>query len=450
MHGTWATGRRWAGLLCLAWACLLGGCASAPRFTVDDGRPVDEQLLARIRAYGEGERAIRPAISRSSALADAECDKQFELPFSVATSESWDAADRVAWVRALGVDERLTVIATAPDSPLQAGERIAGIQGMPKDAAADQLSMKLVDLRDLGKPFKVTTDGGKEHEVRPFEVCRGYTRFAPPNTPTAQDYHWALTLHSLQVAQTPLTDDEALWVVLWTQGLSEEGGARMKAYHYTTSVVGTLYNLATLVSGVKAAALAADAAAKVAQQVAGDFLKQQAIGQLRQMAVQKLREGLIEAAVKLSQEEVVEFVRLASVNRLMLSGVARVGATVFDRADQWAFERMGKLNANPLAGFSLHQKLAERGFAANAFALDTDRLSPLTAMADSRGLAEQVVAILKGIRPADIEFALTGMPLATAPKTFSFSDPAAAEREGVFAFGLVEAMMTMPVASKGR
>ena len=46
--------------------CLLTGCASGPKFTVDDGRQVDETMLAGMRAYGAGERLLRPAIARSA------------------------------------------------------------------------------------------------------------------------------------------------------------------------------------------------------------------------------------------------------------------------------------------------------------------------------------------------------------------------------------------------
>src|SRR6185436_3561339 len=110
-------------------AVLLTGCASAPKFTVDDGRKVDETLLAGMRAYGAGERLIRPAIARSAALKDKECDKQWELPFAVATSAGWSSDDRVAWARALQVDERLTVIAVTQDSPLPMGTRINHVAG---------------------------------------------------------------------------------------------------------------------------------------------------------------------------------------------------------------------------------------------------------------------------------------------------------------------------------
>ena len=98
------------------------------------------------------------------------------------------------------------------------------------------------------------------------------------------------------MTQAEPTPDEALWLVLWTQGLSEEGGARMKTYHYTVKIAGTLYNLATLASGVKAAALAADAALSAAKSAAAnaasEFLKNQLIEQGRALAMQRIRESL--------------------------------------------------------------------------------------------------------------------------------------------------------------
>ena len=452
--GLWVLGWPRLAAWCLGWALLtaLTGCA-APKYTLDDGRSVNEALLSQIRAYGEGERVLRPAIARSAQLADPDCDKQWELPFSVATSEAWDADDRVAWVRALGVDERLTVVAATADSPLQPGERIAEVDGIRRDGEAERMSLLVVQARDHGQPFTVVTAAGRRARVAPFEVCRGYTRLAPPNSPQTQDYHWLLSLHPLQVAQSRLTEDEALWAVLWTQGLSEEGGARMKAYHYTTSVLGTLYNVATLATGLKGAAMAADAALKAAQSAAAklatDVLKQQLIDQARQFAAQKAREGLADVADRLSRQQVLEFMQRAATNRGALSGVARIGATVFDRADAWAHERAARLQANPLAGFSLHQKMVEQGFSDNAFALDVERLGALTKLAEARGLGEQVVAILKGVKAADIEFALTGMPLATAPKAFRYEDAAEASSSGPFAYGLIDAMLGMPVESKG-
>ena len=87
----------------LAWlfillAGVLAGCA-APGYTVDDGRPIDEALLQGIRTFGKGEQVLRPAIVRSGGLNDDECDRQWELPISVTSSQAWNETERVAWVR---------------------------------------------------------------------------------------------------------------------------------------------------------------------------------------------------------------------------------------------------------------------------------------------------------------------------------------------------------------
>ena len=52
------------------------------KYTVDDGRKVNETLLANLRLMGHGERALRPAIVRSAALKDPGCSRQWELPRS--------------------------------------------------------------------------------------------------------------------------------------------------------------------------------------------------------------------------------------------------------------------------------------------------------------------------------------------------------------------------------
>ena len=41
---------------------LLAACG-APKYTVDDGRKVNEVLLGHIRNFGSGEKALRPAIA---------------------------------------------------------------------------------------------------------------------------------------------------------------------------------------------------------------------------------------------------------------------------------------------------------------------------------------------------------------------------------------------------
>jgi hypothetical protein len=438
--------------LLLVLFALLSGCAG-PKYTVDDGRKVNEELLGQIRAYGEAEQAVRPAISRSAALKDADCDKQWELPFSVASSESWADDDRVAWVRGLGVDERLTVVAIAPGSVLQRGQRLIGVDGTVKDHDPEALLELLAERRDSGKTFLVQTSTGSKVQVQPFEVCRGYTRFAPPNTPRMQDYHWLLSMHPLELTQARLTDDEALWLVLWTQGLSEEGGARMKTYHYGMKIAGTLYNLVTLATGLKGAAMAADAALKVAQsaaaQVASDMIKQQLIEQAKNFAMDRMRGALADAAGKMARAQVVSSMQQAAVNRGSLGGVARVGATVFDRADKWAFDRMVKLQASPLAGFALHQKLAEAGLASNAFVFDAERLAALNQVAGKQGLEEQVASVLKGLRPEELQAELGAMPLASAPAQFSYDDPADAGNNP-FARGLIDAMLDMPAEAKGK
>ncbi|CAM4200340.1 hypothetical protein [Roseateles saccharophilus] len=433
----------------LALLTLLAGCASGPRFTVDDGRPVNEPLLGGMRAYGAGERLIRPAIARSAALQDRDCDKQWELPFAVATSAGWGENDRVAWVRALQVDERLTVIAITQDSPLPMGTRINRIGGQAGDDGEHLLEW-LADARDAGRPFHVGTATGKDVLVTPFEVCRGYTRFAPPNTPQLQDYHWLLSLHPLELTQAEPTPDEALWMVLWTQGLSEEGGARMKTYHYAIKIAGTLYNLATLASGVKAAAMAADAAISAAKSaaanVASDIIRQQLIEQGKALAAQRVRDGLVEAAQQVSRQQVLNVMQAAAANRGSLGGISRIAATAFERADAWAFTRMAALGAPPLAGFTLHQKLIERSFYANAFLFDADRLAALNKVAAARGFEAEVTAILGGFRADALLAEIGAMPLASARASFSFEsadDPGA----GRFSRGLVDAMLELPIES---
>jgi len=442
---------------CLAWllvafASLHSGCATN-QFTVDDGRQVDEGLLASIRTFGEGERMLRPAIARSAALADPDCDKQWELPFSVASSESWSRDERVAWVRALGVDERLTVVAAAPDSPLRIGERIVGVQGSRHQAEpADSLLFFLGLRRDAGQAFDVYTGPDRQVRVTPFEVCRGYARLSPPNTPRLQDYHWAMSYHPLELPAAALTDDEALWVVLWTQGLSEEGGLRMKAYHYGTGLVSTLFTLATLASGLKAAAVAAEAAGKTIQaaaaQFAADTLRQQAIGQAGSYATRLVREEIGEATDRRNRETLKSALERAAANRESLSGVAGIGASVFDRADRWAFERAAKLRGDALAGFRLHQKLIEQGWTANAFALDVERLKALHEVAKSRGQDQEVVAILGGVRPESLRIELATMPLASVRRDFRFEGPREALTIEPYAGGVVDTMLHMPIESK--
>jgi hypothetical protein len=440
---------RW--LLTLITVGMLAACA-APKYTVDDGRAVNEELLGHIRTYGAGEQVLRPAIARSQELKDPDCDTQWELPFSVATSLNWSADDRVAWVRALGVDERLTVVGTAAGSPLQLRDKIQEIDGFSSENT-ERMLLKLVELRDGGTPFGLRLVDGQQLPVTPFKVCRGYARLAPPNSPQSQDYHWLLSVHPLQISQVSMTEDEALWAVLWTQGVSEEGGARMKTFHYGTKIAGTLYNIFTIASGIKGAALAADAAVKAAQtaaaKVASDLLKQQLIDQAAAAAASKMRSELAGVAQKFTQQQALSAMQQAAANRGSLSGVAWVAASIFEKADAWAYTRLEKLQVSPLAAFSLHQKLIEQGLTANSMVLDPDRMKSLNSLAERRGQGDAVVALLQGIRPEDLEPVIADMPLASAPGMFSYddmSDPGASSQP--FARGLVEGMLSMPLASK--
>lgn len=437
-------------LLVLLVACLLAACAG-PKYTVDDGRKVNEVLLAHISTYGAGERALRPAIAKSAQLRDPQCDTQWELPFAVESSYSWSPDDRVAWVRALGVDERLTVVGAAPNSPLQLRDKVVEFGGY-SDENVEHMMLELADLRDKGRPFAVKLASGKTVRVDPFKVCRGYTRLAPPATPMAQDYHWLLNVHPLQVAKAGLTEDEALWAVLWGQGVSEEGGARMKTYAYGSKVVGTLYNLFTIASGIQGAAVAANAAIKTAQSaatsVATEVLKQQLIDQASAAASNRLRDEATSIVKKLTQSQVMGAMQQAAANRGSLTGVAWVASTIFDRADTWAFQRMEQLNANPLAAFTLHQKLIENGLTANSMVFDPERLTALSKVAENKGLRDQVVAILQGIKPEELQFDMLAMPVASARNAFAYDDPNdPANRDNPFARGLVDGMLNMPTES---
>jgi hypothetical protein len=327
----------------------LAGCAS--ELTVDDGRPLDNRLVAEMRAFGEAAVALRPAIVRSSAMADSGCDNQYELPFDVMTSYGIDDADtRVAWVRALGIDENLTVIAADQSSGLRGGDLIARIDGYE---SGNKLKMerRLTEARDRGEPFALQLASGEQVTISPVRVCRGHMLIAPPLDPALQRYHWTESVHPLEIFHGPLTPDEAQWIVLWTQGLSESGGARMKTYAFTVGAVKWLAVLGLGMTASSAAASARGAAAAGGTSATGQVAAAHLAGQAASLMAQ------------------------SAANRASLSGVSSVAAGVFDRADQWAFEHMQKLGMNPRAGLSLHEKLIAQGAAANAFLLDEKRLA---------------------------------------------------------------------------
>ncbi len=233
-------------LLLLAGAIALSSGCSTTSYTVDDGSKVNEALLSNIRLFGQGERLLRPAVERSAGLNDKHCATQWELPFSAATSYAVDSkADRVAWARALQVDERLTVIGATPGSGLLPGDKIVKLDGYHRDNT-EKMQLRLEALRQGGDPFPVQTADGKQVTVTPFKVCRGLLRLAAPSEPYGQSFDWETIVHPLEIFNPDLTPDEALWMVLWTQGVSEEGGAKMKSYAFARWTAKTAVNVASL------------------------------------------------------------------------------------------------------------------------------------------------------------------------------------------------------------
>lgn len=330
-----------AGLL-----ALLGGCGT-PRLTVDDGRNLDAGLLREMRTYGAAARAVRPAIVRSALLHDRHCSDQYELPFDAMTAYGVQNEDqKIAWVRALGVNEDLRVIAAAPSYGLKPGDIIDRVDGYHSSNTL-KMADRLIEARDRGSPFDLTLASGRELTVTPVAVCRGHVVIASPFDPAVQNYHWKYSVHPLDVFHRPLTRDEAQWIVLWTQGLSERGGARMKAYAFMVGGLkwATVFALGATASSAAASSRSASAAGQIASQGGS-------------MATR------------------------AAAERATLSGIDRIAAGVFDRADEWAFEHMLALGMNPRAGLSLHEKLLGQGLEANAFVLDDERLAAMRALFD--------------------------------------------------------------------
>jgi len=377
---------------------LLAGCG-AIKYTVDDGRAVDEKLLAQIRTFGRAEEALRPAVMKSAELRDGECDKQWELPFAVASSQAWQPGpERVAWVRALKVDERPTVIATTPGVGLVGGDRIVEVDGYHSDDAEAMIE-RLAGERDRGRAFVVKTAIGKAVTIKPVEVCRGHVLIAPPNLPAVQDYHWLMSVHPLEVFQVAPTFDEALWVVLWTQGLSEEAGARMKTYHYGKKTIGAILTLASFVSAVGAVSQAAKAAASAAatsaaSNAAAREVANQVVQQIGQEVGKRITESVTDSAYKMARQMAMSMALESAANRAGLNGVSWVAGTAFDQADQWAFVRLEKLGADPLGAFTLHSKLVLQGHAHNAFVFDEERLGLMKTNAIAMNRERLVARIL--------------------------------------------------------
>ncbi|QDZ29869.1 hypothetical protein [Noviherbaspirillum sp. UKPF54] len=391
---------------------IMSGCAG-PKYTVDDGSPVDAQLLAAIRTYGQGHQATRAAVVKTAQLNDKDCDKQWELPFVVATSYDLPREKKIAWVRGLAVDERLSVIAAAPESGLAVGDKIEEVHGYKRENTQKML-VELIDRRDSGRPFELKLSDMRVVKIAPVEVCRGHFQIAAPEGGPAQDYHWLQSTHPLSAFSPKLTPDEALWAVLWTQGLSEEAGARMKVYHYGLKAVKTgmtIASIASVVGSVGAAAQAANAAANAAANsaasaagnAAAQAAAQAAAKALAQQVADDARQSAINAAQKLlrqqAQDIAINSVKAAAIFKDSLSGISWVAGTGFYMADKWAFDRMEALGADPMAAFTLHYKLASGSLSQNAFVFDEERLKLISEMAQKKGLAEKVKLALSGADP---------------------------------------------------
>lgn len=386
---------------CLFALCmLLTGCAG-PTYTVDDGSAVDEKFLSSIRWYGNGQQAVRPSIVKTAQLNDADCSKQWELPFAVASSYDLPHQDKIAWVRGAGVDERLSVIAVANGIGLAVGDKIAKIDGYHSENTIKMMA-RVTQLREDGDPFDLITSAGKTVKITPLRICRGYFNLAAPAKPDAQDYHWLQSTHPLSIFSQNLTPEEALWAVLWTQGLSEEVGMRMKTYHYTMKLAKTAITVASIASGVGAVATAAQAAAAniattQATTAVANFAAQQAASLLRDQAMAAGKK-IIGSTV---QGMALDSLHDAELFRKSLSGISWVAGTGFYMADKWAFDRMAKLGADPIAAFTLDFKLASHFLTSNSFVFDQERLKLMTAFAQAAGLGEQ--ARLAGGAPAKTE-----------------------------------------------
>jgi hypothetical protein len=166
-----------------------------------------------------------------------------------------DVDTKIGLVRALGVNENLTVIASAPSSGLRVGDNVAHVDGY-KSGNKLKMIKKLMAARDRGEPFELGLASGREVMVSPIKVCRGHVLVASPFEPALQRYHWTESVHPLEVFHRPLTEDEAQWIVLWTQGLSERGGVRMKTYAF---MVGGVKWIGVLAIGFGASSAAAAA-----------------------------------------------------------------------------------------------------------------------------------------------------------------------------------------------
>ena len=78
--------------------------------------------------------------------------------------------------------------------------KLAKVRGQ-QDEDSERLLGSLAEARDEGRDFSVTLINGRNIVIKPFQVCRGYTRLAPPSTPELQDYHWLMSYHPLELVR---------------------------------------------------------------------------------------------------------------------------------------------------------------------------------------------------------------------------------------------------------
>jgi hypothetical protein len=150
------------------------------------------------------------------------------------------------------------------------------------------------------------------------------------------------------------------------------------------------------------------------------------------------------------QAKVVSTLQEAAANRGSLSGVSWVASTTFENVDVWAFDRMDRLNADPLAGISLHQKLVAMQLASNSMVMDPERLAAFGKFVRVKGRGSELDALLQGSEGSDAQTADLFMPVASNNE-FSYEDISTSAKVKSSAIaGFAESMMdnTAPQQNK--
>ena len=159
-------------------------------------------------------------------------------------------------------------------------------------------------------------------------------------------------------------------------------------------------------------------------------------------------------------EEIVKSVGRQAGNVLRDTFMARVGmsvsslswvaTTAFDNADRWAYDRIGKLGGDPLAGATLHQKLLDKTLVRNAFVLDEERLQNIAGLARQTQREDMLAAVLKGASLEVFALKLSDLPSASEDAGSlamqSESDDILVQPGGGTG-GLIDAMLRMPLES---